>query len=267
MASQWARKHRHAHAGDADADHVVLEDLPRLLDHLGLFVVVTGLGIDGGVVAEQVEGVGMRHHLRRIDLPAQIGAGRIPPVRPSPRRRRRCRLIGRDDHPPDAVLPVDRPQRHQCGDRRAVRLGDDALVVADAAAVDLGDHQRHVRVHAEGGGIVDDDGAGLDRDRRVLLGNAAAGREQRDVDAVEGAVGEFLDHDLLPRKESVLPADRALASAFSLPTRKPRLSMVAMNSRPTAPVTPAMATTGSSLTLLSFLEQDCCRQQKSPGPS
>ena len=34
-----------------------------------------------------------------------------------------------------------------------------------------------------------------------------------------------------PRKESFLPADRALASAFSLPTRKPRLSMVAMNSR------------------------------------
>src|SRR6266849_1505387 len=47
-----------------------------------------------------------------------------------------------------------------------------------------------------------------------------------------------------PRKSTVLPADRALASALSLPTRKARLSMVAMNSAPTAPVTPAMATTG-----------------------
>ena len=46
-------------------------------------------------------------------------------------------------------------------------------------------------------------------------------------------------------------AERALASAFSLPTRKPRLSMVAMNSAPTAPVTPAMATTGSWVTWLS----------------
>src|SRR5882724_7925012 len=54
-----------------------------------------------------------------------------------------------------------------------------------------------------------------------------------------------------PRKSIVLPADRALASALSLPTRKPRLSMVAMNSAPTAPVTPAMATTGSFLTLVS----------------
>ena len=53
--------------------------------------------------------------------------------------------------------------------------------------------------------------------------------------------------DLLRRgNRAVLPAERALASAFSLPTRKPRLSMVAMNSAPTAPVTPAMATTGSS---------------------
>src|SRR6185369_16019910 len=51
----------------------------------------------------------------------------------------------------------------------------------------------------------------------------------------------------------VLAAERALASALSLPTGKARLSMVAMNSAPTAPVTPAMATTGSWLTGLSSL--------------
>ena len=54
-----------------------------------------------------------------------------------------------------------------------------------------------------------------------------------------------------PRKSTVLPAERALASALSLPTRNPRLSMVAMNSAPTAPVTPAMATTGSWVTWVS----------------
>jgi hypothetical protein len=61
-----------------------------------------------------------------------------------------------------------------------------------------------------------------------------------------------------PRKASLLPAERLLASAFSLPTRKPRLSMVAMNSAPTAPVTPAMATTGSFVTWVSIsgLEHD-----------
>ncbi|CCE05035.1 hypothetical protein BRAS3843_1260013 [Bradyrhizobium sp. STM 3843] len=54
-----------------------------------------------------------------------------------------------------------------------------------------------------------------------------------------------------PRKLSVLPAERALASAFSRPTRTLRRSMVAMNSAPTAPVTPTMATTGSFFTSLS----------------
>ena len=55
-----------------------------------------------------------------------------------------------------------------------------------------------------------------------------------------------------PRKSTVLPAERALASALNLPTGNSRLSMVAMNSAPTAPVTPAMATTGSFLTLSSM---------------
>jgi hypothetical protein len=85
----------------------------------------------------------------------------------------------------------------RCGDGGAVRVGDDALVVADAACVDLGDHQRHVRIHAEGGGVVDHDGAGLDRERCILLRDAAAGGEQGDVDALEGALGQLLDDDVL----------------------------------------------------------------------
>ena len=87
--------------------------------------------------------------------------------------------------------------------------------------VDLGDHQRHVRIHPEGRGIVDHDGAGLHRDRRELARDAAAGREQRDVDAVEGVLGRApRSRSCSPRKSMVLPAERALASAFSLPTRK-----------------------------------------------
>src|SRR4051812_15337050 len=54
-----------------------------------------------------------------------------------------------------------------------------------------------------------------------------------------------------PRKVRVWPAERALASALSLPTRTLRRSRVAMNSAPTAPVTPTMAITGSFFTSLS----------------
>src|SRR6188472_4372313 len=67
-----------------------------------------------------------------------------------------------------------------------------------------------------------------------------------------------------PRKSMVLPAERALASALSLPTRKLRLSMVAMNSAPTAPVTPTMATTGSLLTGLSSLISNDAGNKKAP---
>ena len=66
-----------------------------------------------------------------------------------------------------------------------------------------------------------------------------------------------------PRKSTVLPAERALASALSLPTRKPRRSMVAMNSAPTAPVTPAMATTGSWVTLVSVSGDEAIKKPRS----
>jgi hypothetical protein len=55
-----------------------------------------------------------------------------------------------------------------------------------------------------------------------------------------------------PRKSSVLPAERALASAFNFPSGNRRFSRVAMNSAPTAPVTPAIASTGSVFTVVSI---------------
>ncbi|GCC48672.1 hypothetical protein chiPu_0032744 [Chiloscyllium punctatum] len=168
-------QHRHPHAGDADRDLLVLEDLVGLLDDLGLFVVVAGLRIDRRVVVEQIEGVGMRHHLRGVDLSVEIGAGGFDELVHRGSSRAARGLVGRDDHPLDAVLLVDRPQRHQRGDGGAVRVGDDALVIADAPRVDLGDHQRHVRVHPERRGIVDHHGAGLHCKRRELLRDAAAG--------------------------------------------------------------------------------------------
>ena len=178
-------QHRYAHAGDADRDLIVLEDLAGLLDHLGLFVVVAGLGIDSRVVAEQVEGVVVRDRLGLEDAAFEMSAGRFHQLLHHGGTAAARRLVGRQDDALDAVLPVDRPQRHQRGDRRTVRNGDDALVLPDTARVDLRDHQRHVRVHAEGRGIVDHDRAGPNGRGRELPGGAATCREQRDVDALD----------------------------------------------------------------------------------
>ena len=246
-------QHRHPYAGHADGDPLVLEDFPGFLDDLGLFVVVAGLGIDRRVVVEQVEGVGVRQHLGLIGLAVEAGAGRFHQLFHRRGAGAAGRLIGRQDHALDAVRLVDRPQRHQRGNRGAVRIGDDALVIPDAAGVDLGDHQRHIGIHPEGRGIVDHDRAGLHRDRRELPGNAAAGGKQRDVDAVKGVLVELLDQDPLPAEVDGVARRAGAGQRLELADAKPRLSMVAMNSAPTAPVTPAMATTGSFFTLVSII--------------
>ena len=80
--------------------------------------------------------------------------------------------------------------------------------------------------------------------RRIMLGDAAAGREQGDVHALEGIFGQFLDDELLAaeRLRSCRPS-RAEASSFErIQRRVPRLSMQPTNSRPTAPVAPTIAT-------------------------
>ena len=195
----------------------------RFPDHLGLLLIVAGLGIDRGVVVEDVERIGVRQNLRPIDLAFEAGARRFHQFLHGGSTRAARRLIGRDDQALDAVLPMDRPQRHQRGDRRAIRYGNDALVLTDAARVDLRDHQRHVRVHAEGGGIVDDDGAGLGGDRRIFPGNAAAGGEQRDVDAVERIRSQFLNGDGLATKAKRLARRTGARQRFQPADREPAL--------------------------------------------
>jgi hypothetical protein len=108
----------------------------------------------------------------------------------------------------------------QRGDRGAVGNGEDALVLADAVGVDLGDHQRHVRIHPEGGGVVDDHGAGLHRERREFAGNAAAGREQRDIDALEGALVKLFDDHLLAAKIDGLAGRACARQRLELTNRK-----------------------------------------------
>jgi hypothetical protein len=107
---------------------------------------------------------------------------------------------------------MDRRERDEHLHRRAVRVGDDAvlLVAGDRVRIDLGDDQRNVVAIAELRGVVDDDRAGLRRARRVLARDRRAGGEERDVDAVEIVIGEILHRDLAVA-ERHLAARRALA--------------------------------------------------------
>ncbi len=104
----------------------------------------------------------------------------------------RGRLIRRDDQPLDAIAAVDRPQRRDRDDRRAVGIGDDSLMLFDRLRIDLRDDQRDLRVHAEGRRVVHHDRTGTRRNRSEALGLTAARREQRDMNAAEAVLRQFL---------------------------------------------------------------------------
>ena len=61
--------------------------------------------------------------------------------------------------------------------------------------VHFGHDERHVGLHAEGRGVVDHDGAARGRRARDAARDAAAGREEREVDAVQAVNGELLHRE------------------------------------------------------------------------
>src|SRR5207302_8080844 len=75
--------------------------------------------------------------------------------------------------------------------------------------IDLGHDQRNVGLHAEAGGVVDDDRPGLCRTRREDRRNLAARRLQHDVDAPEVEGVERLDLEDVVVAERDLLADRS----------------------------------------------------------
>ncbi len=139
----------------------------------------------------------MRQHRMLIVPAVQISPRRLLELGHGRGAAARGRLVGRGDQPADRVLLVDRPERHQRNDGRAVRVGDDALVLEDRLRIHLRHDQRHRRVHAERRGIVDHDRAGARRNRAIVLRDRPAGRKQSDIDVLERVLGQFGDGDVL----------------------------------------------------------------------
>ncbi len=81
----------------------------------------------------------------------------------------RDRLVGGDDDALDRRGVVEGLQRDHHLRGRAVRVGDDILlrVAGERVGIHFRDDQRHVRVHAEMGAVVDDRAAGRGGLRRV----------------------------------------------------------------------------------------------------
>ena len=103
-----------------------------------------------------------------------------------------CGLISGHEHALDARRFLERVENHCQGDCAAVRVGDDALVVADVLRVHLGHDQRDVFLHAPGRAVVDDQSAPFGCERSEHQRDVTAGGEQRDVDAFESFLVERL---------------------------------------------------------------------------
>ena len=191
--------------------------------------------------------------------PVEVGARRFAQLFHRRGAGARRGLIRRDDHPLDAVLAVHGPQRRDRDDRRAVRIGDDALVREDRVAIDLGNDERHAGIHAKRRRVVDDDRAGLHRGRRELLRRAAAQRRtsrcRRPRSSPRSAPARAAS---LPRNCIVLPAERADANSLSSFSGNLRRSRHSSSSTPTAPVAPTIATTGFTI----FFAAICCSEKE-----
>ena len=188
---------------------MIAEDLAGLVDQLALLVGVVVAVREAARLGKRVEGdlvwVDGRHRLLAVEHRARLaeqlvdrglaGAG--------------DRLVGRDHEALDPRLVVEWLQGDDHLHRRAVRVGDDPAVPLDRVGVDLGDDQRHVVVHAEMAGVVDDDGARLDQLRRPLGADRSARRGEDDVEALDRVLAErtALERRAVPID---LPAGRAL---------------------------------------------------------
>ncbi len=70
-------------------------------------------------------------------------------------------LVSRCDDRLQAKGLVQRVKPHQRDDRRAIRIGDDALVRESRIRIDFRNHQGYLRIHPESRAIIDHDTAAL----------------------------------------------------------------------------------------------------------
>ena len=112
-------------------------------------------------------------------------------------------LIGRNDDTFNACQVIQRFQCHNHNNCRAVRVGNNALVLQDVLGVNLRHNQRHFGVHTEGAGVINNNGTSLYSVGSKLLGNAAT-CEQSNINALERVLGSLLHSIYFAHKFNLL---------------------------------------------------------------
>src|SRR6185295_8572025 len=102
-------------------------------------------------------------------------------------------LIGADDDAPHAGSIVQWLERHHHLRGRAVRAGDDALMLMKGFWIHLRYDQRNLGVHPPVAAFVDDDGAALDRPGSKIAGHFVRRAADRQVDPFERLGTQLFD--------------------------------------------------------------------------
>ena len=130
------------------------------------------------------------------------------------------RLIAGCENPLAPEGCMKRVECHQRDGRGAVGIGYDPLVQANVSCVDFRDDKRHIRIHTERTGIVNDHTTCFYRNRAKFPRDAPTGAKQGNVDSVERILGQLLYGDFLTTKVQLLPDGTGGSQQGQLPRRE-----------------------------------------------
>ena len=128
-------------------------------------------------------------------------------------------LIRGDNYTFDFGNIIKRLQCHNHDNGRAVRIGDNALMLGNGFRIDFRHNQRNFRVHAEGTGVIDNHGTGFYSGRRKFLAGTATS-EQGDIHILEGIHRGFLNGIFLAHKLDFLASTALRSQHFEVSKRE-----------------------------------------------
>ena len=102
-------------------------------------------------MAEEVKGNRVREDFGFWSIPGEDGCGLCLKLTHRGGTGTGCCLVGADNHAADGGKLQERSEDHHKQDGRAVRVGDDAIVIGEGIRVDFRDDKWDGWVHPEGG--------------------------------------------------------------------------------------------------------------------
>ncbi|MNN51122.1 hypothetical protein D3C81_1657410 [compost metagenome] len=119
-----------------------------------------------------------------------------------PGTRSRYGLIGRNNNPGNPIAVIQRLESCYHLNGRAVRVGDNALMLIDLGFVDFRNHQRRIRIHTERICIINAHGSMTYGVRSKLLTYISTCTEQSDINTFKTVRASFFNGNFLSLKSN-----------------------------------------------------------------